>query len=546
MKHLEHFKKFQRLNEAFNFELPDVIKNLLIGYEDKKKESVDRILHLLLKDILNIFSKTVEVSKGYPSSNTEGKIRELAYVYNRDMTREYAHKMISIRDYLERNPLGNTTTFDELYQRSEDWHNNLTAVKTGDTKIHRKDEDNLYVNKFIVYPNGWYWINLNTDSSEEEGKYMGHCGADFGNTIISLRDENSYSHITASYNEVKKTLHQCKGSHNTKPKEKYHPYIISLLLNKIYPIKSVMPGSYKPHLDFSLNDLKESELKELFEQNPSLEYTQNMFLSYIEKNNFHKCVEMLLNDFVFNGFLLHEEKLVDLFKYVLSLKMKEIDIHRIISNTRCIDTAINVNPETGLELYKINSEVFFPYFKQYLLSGAVHGTAYIQVNIEKTDTELLKRVLKEIGENIDENVILRMIEQIEKGLGLGITRGESSLNLLRFCLLKKFGLEKPFVKKVIERTTKFLDFFMGKKLTELQIDDLRKIENYLYNIHNVMVFFDRKKVISFLSYLYSDIAHRETITGDNKKLFDFYSKNIIPIVIKCAEKAHLRLAVYGE
>ena len=51
---------------------------------------------------------------------------------------------------------------EDLYNNSLNWHNNIQVEYLKTRKDETKDTD-----KFLTYPNGWYWINLNTDFSED-------------------------------------------------------------------------------------------------------------------------------------------------------------------------------------------------------------------------------------------------------------------------------------------------------------------------------------------------------------------------------------------
>lgn len=93
--------------------------------------------------------------------------------------------------------------------------------------------------RFIEFPDGWYWVNTMKEYSAEEANMMSHCGRDSGTQIISLRDPSGRSHITVSRKPEKKALSQCRGKKNQKPSRKYHEYITALLLNKRFPFDDV-------------------------------------------------------------------------------------------------------------------------------------------------------------------------------------------------------------------------------------------------------------------------------------------------------------------
>jgi hypothetical protein len=105
---------------------------------------------------------------------------------------------------------------------------------------------------------------------------MGHCGrTNSSNTIYSLRETKSLnpkytlnkSHLTAAVGGDN-VLYQMKGPKNSKPQEKYYPYIIDLLLNDD-SIQS-FGSEYDSSSDFNLVDLSEEQIKKIYEQKPEL------------------------------------------------------------------------------------------------------------------------------------------------------------------------------------------------------------------------------------------------------------------------------------
>ena len=105
---------------------------------------------------------------------------------------------------------------------ASNWHENIGA--SGVIEDHSKG-------KVIErYPDGYYWVDLETNRSYDEGKAMGHCGVDGrATTLISLRDEDGGPHVTVAYNRDTKTVGQVKGKNNTKPVSKYLKYVYDFL-----------------------------------------------------------------------------------------------------------------------------------------------------------------------------------------------------------------------------------------------------------------------------------------------------------------------------
>lgn len=116
-------------------------------------------------------------------------------------------------------------TLEEALNVALEWHQNLTA--TG------KINDEMGV-VFKVYPEGYYWIDLQTNNSRAEGDAMGHCGRDDrATTLYSLRSRDSKEpHVTIAINEPKKIITQIKGRQNKKPIDKWMKYVFDLLKEK--------------------------------------------------------------------------------------------------------------------------------------------------------------------------------------------------------------------------------------------------------------------------------------------------------------------------
>jgi len=114
---------------------------------------------------------------------------------------------------------------DALFMANE-WHTHIQASgklknKLAGTVVER-------------YPSGYYWVDLNTNRSTDEGQAMGHCGVDGkATTLFSLRDENGEPHVTIAYNEKTKNVGQVKGKNNRRPVEKYMNYVNDFLGNLV-------------------------------------------------------------------------------------------------------------------------------------------------------------------------------------------------------------------------------------------------------------------------------------------------------------------------
>jgi len=211
---------------------------------------------------------------------------------NRDFTRqetvEYLNggytiqtsrtQLTTIMDWVRAGLNGNVKpyqnfTYDQLVQAAKKWHDELGV---GNGEINYVEEDEILLD-YRDEGIGFYWVNLNTNTSDEECDRMGHCGrTSSDNTIYSLREVKRFnekytinkSHLTAAIGNRDGIVYQMKGPKNSKPQEKFYPYIIDLLLKDEH-IKG-FGSEYNSNDDFSLGDLPEDKIKEIYSQKPIL------------------------------------------------------------------------------------------------------------------------------------------------------------------------------------------------------------------------------------------------------------------------------------
>lgn len=159
-------------------------------------------------------------------------------------------------------------TFDELYQSSVAWHENL---QIGEAKIDYKETNEIILD-FRKDGVGLYWADLAASYCPDEADRMGHCARSSGN-LYTLRSYKKIgeghtlndSHLTSSIKNGK--ILQMKGKNNSKPKEAYHQFIIPLLLSDLV---TGFGYEYDSDNDFKIADLKEEQIRSLYEQKPEL------------------------------------------------------------------------------------------------------------------------------------------------------------------------------------------------------------------------------------------------------------------------------------
>lgn len=116
--------------------------------------------------------------------------------------------------------------------------------------------------ELIRFTDGISWWFVDRAYCSDEGRSGGHCGNVVGQhnkaqRILSLR-KNGHVILTFIL-EPDGSLGEMKAKHNQKPNEKYHPYIMSLLLSDT--VKGIKGAGYLPENNFSVFDLADKNLK---------------------------------------------------------------------------------------------------------------------------------------------------------------------------------------------------------------------------------------------------------------------------------------------
>ena len=245
-----------------------------IGLNERNAEFLSNLCGPLSVFMANkLFDNIIEDTPGIKKMSREEVIDEV----NSDYTLQSSRQTItSIMDWIRVGLNGNirpyqNLNYKELLDQSKKWHDEL---EVGDSTIDYKEEHPVVVDFRNEKGNGYYWVDLETKDCNEESKRMGHCGRSAGN-LYSLRFtspiENTKftknrSFVTASVND-EGVLLQMKGPHNKKPSEELHSYIVPFILNDIV---GKFGSEYQSSEDFSLTDLPEDKIKEIYDQKPNL------------------------------------------------------------------------------------------------------------------------------------------------------------------------------------------------------------------------------------------------------------------------------------
>lgn len=324
MKYLLLFEEFNIDNLKNKFKIRDEV----ISYFDSLKKinhnrkdvNIDKVIlwyaKILNDDIKNKLKKSLNNLFGKPDriddfniaktmldylnfkidTLGESSLDVLKYIIG-DLYEDISSKMSNINDYIfsslrdDKINLINTTV-DEMNVKANEWHKEL---KSSEGLIKKE------TNKIIIDYGNFYWVDLESNYCEEEGRLMGHCGRTIADTMLSLRERKKYGiepHVTIAidgninnYTEI----YQIKGKENKKPVSKYHKYIVDFLIKN----DGVFIGNeeYDRHQDFSISDLDyntyKNEVNQLFERgfvniknkNDFTDEYKKYYIDYLKNNN---------------------------------------------------------------------------------------------------------------------------------------------------------------------------------------------------------------------------------------------------------------------
>ena len=268
----------------------DVLVNKL-GLKEEHAEFFDRtcggLSVMIFKKYLRFIFQFMKNSPGEEFTTLTEK--EVIEALNKNPSIPAAHKqrIQSIMDWVRVGLNGRLnqyqdSTFSELYNESEEWHDSLNL---GQGDINYKEENAIIKDFRDADGYGFYWADLNTNTSDEECKRMGHCGrTGSDNNLYSLRENKKLpggkftlnkSHLTSSIGDDG-ILYQLKGPKNSKPQEEFHQYILPLFFvlggggEEVDFLIKGFGSEYASNLDFKITDLPDDTIKELYTQRPEL------------------------------------------------------------------------------------------------------------------------------------------------------------------------------------------------------------------------------------------------------------------------------------
>lgn len=141
--------------------------------------------------------------------------------------------------------------------------------------------EDFYGNAEMImdFGDGFAWWNLNEEYCDAEGNAMGHCGNNqgrggTGDRVLSLRQEivrgDQRKHIPylTFILDIDNNLGEMKGRANEKPKERYHKYIVPLILSDL--VEGIKGGGHDPANNFTLSDLDPDQQEKIIDAKPHL------------------------------------------------------------------------------------------------------------------------------------------------------------------------------------------------------------------------------------------------------------------------------------
>ena len=273
----------------------DVLVNK-IGLTDKAVdffiERCDKLTIIIVNKIIKYNLKIMNIE----DTPTKADILKATHWVNINY-RTFSEDLVSIMDWIRVALNGNLGThknddFETLLNESKKWHDEL-EVGSG-IYNYEENEDNIILDFRDEDGMGFYWVDLETSSCNDEHKRMGHCASTGGDTLFSLRETKrinekftiNKSHLTAAIENYHvfpeyygNRIIQLKGQKNSKPAEKYHKYIVELLINK--KIKITGFGSeYDSASDFKLSDLNNDLFNVVLKNNQQLIGTIGLYSAH--------------------------------------------------------------------------------------------------------------------------------------------------------------------------------------------------------------------------------------------------------------------------
>lgn len=118
----------------------------------------------------------------------------------------------------------NRLSFEQAFKAAEQWHNNIKFEEVERAEVKEEDERIIY----RCSDGKHYFMILRPEDLSEEGNIMKNCVGGYTekvrhgrSLIVSLRDDNSVSHVTLEVDVETGVSIQIRGKANSDPSPKY-------------------------------------------------------------------------------------------------------------------------------------------------------------------------------------------------------------------------------------------------------------------------------------------------------------------------------------
>lgn len=321
-------------------------------------------------------------------------------------------------------------SWGDLLELNDKYHSDLKKGNIRSPARAIPDPDTGLGKVILSFPDGYKWVDIEQPYCDVEARSMGHCGnagRKRGDTILSLRDSRNIPYLTFILNDGK--LGEMKGRQNDKPVPKYHKYIIELLILPI--IKQVVGGGYMPENNFSLSQLKHSDLIQLLRIKPELpgsEYEVSQLLLHSRRPE--EIIEAVGSDkilqyFGTNGVLWNYDKLISCISqssnpHVIIKKLKLNKDSSFNSKLKYPDTVALLRDAyyparvvTLIGLKKILEDFNYKLHKRIFKEKDIYHFIFNSKNTEELTQALSKQFIRKLILRLDVKDIAEYLENPE-------------------------------------------------------------------------------------------------------------------------------------
>jgi hypothetical protein len=319
--------------------------------------------------------------------------------------RIFSENLVSIMDWIRVGLNGNLGThknddYQTLVRESKKWHDEL-EVGSG-IYNYEEDEDSIILDFRDEDGMGFYWIDLQTSTCNDEQKRMGHCASTRGDTLFSLRETRrindkftiNKSHLTAAIEEQNEgfSILQLKGQKNSKPAEKYHKYIAQLLIDPKVDIVG-FGSEYDSASDFKLADLNDDLFKLVMKHNEKLFGTIALHSAY-KKGLINKEPQVIFDIFI---------KPDEMYQYVNS---EDYDSRRRLKNG-------NIKSINFIENFLENGLDYFDLFHDWK-DFTYYTSSELENKIEEYLTNNFKEEINDLNDSNDDDEYFQDLKLVDK------------------------------------------------------------------------------------------------------------------------------------